>query len=125
MNSEKTKYKCARCDSTFEGIWYTFYELEKGKYLDCPECGAKLVTDFDFKLAAKLSDLYLILSFIVAVLVAITSFYWSYEDVGQIILYIGIAIGLPIIFLDDYIVRFPELYPRIKKTRELVPEKDS
>jgi DNA-directed RNA polymerase subunit RPC12/RpoP len=115
MNSNKTKYRCAKCDSVFEAIWYTFYELYKGKFIVCPECEAKLETDLDFKLAAKLSDVYLVLSLVVTILLVATSLYWSYESAGKYVLYIGIAVGLPIILFDDYIVRKPELYPRIKK----------
>ncbi|MCW8880432.1 MAG: hypothetical protein OQK51_25515 [Kangiellaceae bacterium] len=126
MALEETTYKCVKCKNEFLDIWYTEFDFsERNAQLTCTNCGAKLVADFDFKLASKLSNIYLLLSFVFGATIAITSIIWSYDTVGEYIMYTGLAIGVPLIVMIE-LLELPDIFPNPKRTREIEqPTNDS
>ena len=119
MASNETTYKCVKCKNEFRDIWYNEFDFsERNAQLTCTNCGTKLVADFDFKLASKLSNIYLVLFFTFGAIIAVTSIIWSYDAVGVYVMYTGLAIAVPLILIIDY-VELPDIVPGAKKTRVL------
>jgi len=118
-NNETTTYQCVKCKANFKDIWYTEYDFSKrNAYLTCSKCGVKLVADFDYKLITRLNDIYLILALIIGIAIIISSLVWSFDSVGEYVMYVGLLIGVPLIIVTG-ILEIPDIFPKVKNTREL------
>ncbi len=124
MKSGHTKYRCAKCDNIFSDYWYNYYQFNNGSFVKCPSCETKLVINFDYRNAAKLSDFCLVLAAIIVCISLVSMLFFPFKSVGIYVLIVGSIILLPLFYIEDYI-RAPEVFPFIKKTIELNPKNDS
>ena len=121
---EYTKYECAKCNNEFTDYWYNHYQFNEGSFVTCTACNTKLVINFDFRAAVKLSRICLILFAVFLLLYLISILFWNFKSVGIYVLTVGCIVLLPLFYLTDYI-RAPELFPLVKKTTELDSKNDS
>ncbi len=97
-------------------MWYNHYQFAAGDvFVKCPRCDSKLVIDYDFNLSTKVTDYASDVCLLTAFAVVTSSLVWGFKEVGVYFMFGGMALGIPLYLLGDFI-RNPEAY-ETKKTR--------